>query len=486
MEERYTTANKAKKEGIRRAGRCLVLLFLAVLGPACKGETAPAAEAEEPAPSEPATAWTFDRLYREEREGPLRRIRPAADLRAAFLEVGAPEVPPYWTLSIYYRSSGDAKPGTLTWRGSAADLPSGTDTNSSADASEVFDFYPKNFPDRPLVFRSLRWGTLPEEITIEAEGVEILTVRVDVSLKDDPLVPVNADLGTMMYYPRSRWRNPGYELFTFNLYPDILYLISESFTVQSRFLKRLAFFTEKPGFAGTLAKDEAIADLRDWFAHDYRARDLARFFQLAREESFPLNPSELFLRDILVARGIILDDNGRYVEGRGALIALSVESRNRLPVYYVHETVHGLQFTMPEVRNLCNEFFDSLSSPEQDFIRTALVYREYNVLEDRDLLAAEATAYLLQQRPGETDRYFREYIRPWYVLYQERRLRNTEAPETSGSDTGGAYTDTVLGYLAANPGIFGRRGAALEERFQALTGLRAETFYDLLPKDRGL
>ncbi|MDR1142614.1 MAG: hypothetical protein LBK77_00150 [Spirochaetaceae bacterium] len=471
--ERYGTI-------IRHAGRCLVLLFLAVLGPACKGETAP--PAVEPVPAEPVTAWTFDRLYGGEREGPLWRIRPvpAADLRAAFLEAGAPEVPPKWVLSIHYRAPADAKPGILTWRGSAADVPSGTDTNAAAGAPELFDFYPKNFSGRPLVFQSLRWGALPEEITIEAEGVEILAVRVDVSLKDDPLVPVNADLGTMMYYPRSRWRNAEYELFTFNLYPDILYLISESFTVQSRFLKRLAFFTEKPGFAGTLAKDEAIADLRDWFAHDYRARDLARFFQLAREESFPLNPSELFLRDILVARGIILDDNGRYAEGRGALIALSVESRNRLPVYYVHETVHGLQFTMPEVQNLCNEFFDSLSSPEQDFIRTALVYREYNVLEDRGLLAAEATAYLLQQRPGETDRYFREYIRPWYVLYQERRLRN------AGETAEGSYTDAVLGYLAANPGIFGRRGAALEERFQALTGLRAETFYDLLPKDRSL
>ncbi|MDR2662228.1 MAG: hypothetical protein LBC31_04445 [Treponema sp.] len=476
MKEGYVTANINKvKKG--QVGRSLppLLLLLAVLGLSCKGETP--APPPEPAPAEPLSAWTFDGLYRGEREGPLWRIRPAADVGNAFLEAGAPEVPPHWVLSIYYRyrASADAKPGALTWRGSAADAPSGRGTNSSADAPAVFDFYPKNFPDRPLVFQSLRWGTLPEEITIEAEGVEILKVQVELSLKDDPLVPVSADLGTMMYYPRSRWRNAEYELFTFNLYPGILYLISESFTVQSRFLKRLAFFTEKPGFAGTLAKDEAIAGLRDWFAHDYRARDLARFFQLAREEQFPLNPSELLLRDILVARGIILDDKGRYVEGRGALIALSVESRNRLPVYYVHETVHGLQFTMPEVQNLCNEFFDSLSAPEQDFIRTALVYREYNVLEDRNLLAMEAAAYLLQQRPGETDRYFREYIRPWYVQYQERQ-RNA----------GGASTGAVLEYLAANPGIFGRRSAALEEKFQALTGLRAESFYDLLPKDRSL
>jgi hypothetical protein len=198
---------------------------------------------------------------------------------------------------------------------------------------------------------------------------------------------------------------------------------------------------------------------------------MARFFELAREQNFPLNQSELLLRDILLDRGIIRDSGNGIVEGEGALIALSVESRNRLPVYYVHETVHGLEFTMPELQRVFLDFFNSLSVQEKDFIRTALVYREYNVLEDRQLLASETAAYLLQQKPGETDRYFNDYIKPWYLAYK---------------NAGEGYADDVTVFLDKNPGIFGRRSAALQEKYQALTGLRAETFFDLLPKTRGL
>jgi hypothetical protein len=283
----------------------------------------------------------------------------------------------------------------------------------------------------------------------------------------------------MMYSPPSTWRNREYELFTFNLYPRILYLVSEGFSVQSRFLKRLAFFTEKPGFAGTLARDEDIAGLRDWFAHDYRARDLARFFDLAGKQNFPLNDSEILLRDILLTQGIIRIDRDAIVPGEGALIGLSVESRSRLPVYYVHETVHGLEFTMPALHTLFINYFNSLSSFEKDFLRTALIYREYNVDRDQNLLAAETMAYLLQQRPEETDRYFMEYIKPWYTGYHKLRLA---ALGKSGED----YTDPVLDFLAENPGIFGMRSRVLQKQFHELTGLRAETFFELLPKERRL
>ncbi|GHV86449.1 hypothetical protein AGMMS50230_20570 [Spirochaetia bacterium] len=296
------------------------------------------------------------------------------------------------------------------------------------------------------------------------------------------ITPINASLGAMLQYSPSRWRNPEYETFSFNLNPHIFYLVTKTFTVQSRFLKRLAFFTEKPGFAGTLARDEDIAGLRDWFAHDYSAGDLAAFFELARKENFALNSSEIELRDMLLAQGII-KNNGSYTEGEGALIGLSIESRDRLPVYYAHETIHGLEFTMPELQKLFMEFFDSLSSLEKNFIRTALVYRDYNVLADKQLLASETAAYLLQQKPEETEKYFREYVRPWYVAYQEARRGAVETEEAAEA---AEYTDPVMVFLAENPGIFGRRSAALQKSFRELTGLGPETFYDLLPKDRNL
>jgi hypothetical protein len=377
-----------------------------------------------------------------------------------------------WSLSLYYSWTGDAGsgggsgaivPGELIWR--------------SGPAAAALDFYPKALEHRPLVFNSERWGEPPEEITIQTgPGFEPREVKLEYR-REDPLVPLSADLGTMMYYPPSAWRNEDYEIFSFTLYPRIFYLITGSFEIQSRFLKRLAFFTEKPGFAGKLARDEEIETLRDWFAHDYRAGDIARFYELARERNFPLNPSEVLLRTMLLGHGIIRSEGGRYTEGEGALVGLSVESRNRLPVYYIHETIHGLEFTMPELGRLFLEFFHGLSGMEKVFIRDALAYRGYNVLEDERLLASEMASYLLQQRAEETDRYYREYIVPWYAAYH------------GGAAAGGddeAYSDGVTVFLAENPGIFGRRGASLGDRFFDLTGLRAETFYDLLPKNREL
>ncbi|MCL1815545.1 MAG: hypothetical protein FWG27_06990 [Treponema sp.] len=292
--------------------------------------------------------------------------------------------------------------------------------------------------------------------------------NLKIEIRPEGSIPIAADLKTMLHHPCSFWRNPEYEIFSHNLYPSLLYLITENFAVQSRFLKRIAFFTEKPGFAGRLARDEEISGLRDWFAHDYRARDLAAFFDLAREQIFPLNEDEIFLRDLLVSQGIIRNERGRYTEGEGALLGFSIESRDRLPVYFAHETVHGLIFIMPELQDFFVNFFDSLSTKEKEFLRDALTYREYNVLEDPQLLAFETAAYLLQQPPEETDQYFRDYIMIWYSAFHKG---NT-----------GAFT----AFLAANPGIFGRRSAVLQKEFEALTGLRTETFYDLLPKDRSL
>jgi hypothetical protein len=428
----------------------LFSLVCAALSLACGGklpaeEASPAVLAEENAASEKIPP------YIREKNGDrwILRANPAWENTA----------PASWSLVLYYSRTGpgSAVPGELSWK------PGGS------RAETVLDFYPKPFEDRPLVFNSGQWGELPEEITIKAEGFEPL--RVEVESRSGPFAPLNSDPGTMLYYPRSAWRNPEYELFTHNLYPQILYLVSGSFSIQSRFLKRLAFFVEKPGFAGRLARDEETAGLRDWYAHDYRARDMARFFDLVREQNFPLNQDETLLGEILLAQGIIKKEGERIVPGEGALVGLSAESRNRLPVYCVHETIHGLEFTMPELQKIFSDFFDLLSPQEKDFIKDALSYREYNVNADRNLLVSETAAYLLQQRPEETDTYFRDYFRPWYIAFH-------------GGASG--YTDETLNFLDANPGIFGRRSAALEPLFLELTGLKAENFYDLLPRDRSL
>jgi hypothetical protein len=104
--------------------------------------------------------------------------------------------------------------------------------------------------------------------------------------------PLAADPGMVLAWPEEAWRDRRYEVFRWENFPSLLIFDTADYAVQDRLLKRLAFFTEKTGFRGRLAPDDEIADLHGWNAHDYRAEDLAHFFQAARETNFPLLAEE--------------------------------------------------------------------------------------------------------------------------------------------------------------------------------------------------
>ncbi|MDR1390136.1 MAG: hypothetical protein LBJ31_09210 [Treponema sp.] len=369
-------------------------------------------------------------------------------------------LPERWLLNVHYLFQGSMD--QLGSRSLELVFPS--------SATEEFDFFPKN-GRRFIAFNSER-RDLPLEIRI-GEGEGDFTVT-GVEFKARPaasaiLEPISADLGTILYYPRSRWRQKDYEVFRFNHDSRILYLVSASHAVQSEFLRRLAFFVEKRGFAGRLSPDEEIKNLRDWGAHDYRGADLARFFQKAESENFPLNAGELFLRDLLLENGIIHRTRAGITAGEGALIGFSAEiTDDRLPAYFVHETIHGLYFTRSALRDAFKKTFDAYSETEKYFLRIAFDYREYNVMQDDDLLINETAAYLLQQRPRETPEYFLDIIGYWFRMASPPRMAETEA------------------WVKNNSAVFARRSEELQRQLFAVTGLRVENFFDLLPKNRRL
>ena len=83
---------------------------------------------------------------------------------------------------------------------------------------------------------------------------------------------------------------------------------------------------QKKGYTGRLSYDDEIKSMHGFNAHDYSAETLANFFALAEKENFPLNQSELHLRSILLENGVIRFENGKLVEGAGALLSISQES----------------------------------------------------------------------------------------------------------------------------------------------------------------
>ena len=276
----------------------------------------------------------------------------------------------------------------------------------------------------------------PETISIEAlagavvwlESFEIVRLAPDAgedsgaggetNLGDTPsatpspaaLHPLPADPGALLLYDQESWRQPDYELFAWSRFPRILIMDTASYATQSRFFKRLAFFVEKQGYRGRLVSDQEFADLHGFNAHDYRAEDLARFFQAAREQLFSLNPEEELLKQILLANGIIRDD-GVFSPGRGGILSISRSSYPLLRRHLLtHECAHGLFFSLPEFREASFQAWDRLPEQEQQFWKLFFRWMRYDT-DDPYLTVNEYQAYLFQQ-PRSGVRYYFTVLTP--------------------------------------------------------------------------
>jgi hypothetical protein len=176
--------------------------------------------------------------------------------------------------------------------------------------------------------------------------------------------------------------------------------------VQDRLLKRLAFFVEKTGFRGRLAPDAEIADLHGWNAHDYRAEDLALFFDAARRSYFPLSGEERGLETILLNEGVIRETTGGIAAGSGGIISVSRESADYLRFrFMVHEGFHGLFFIDEDFRDFSRRRWERLPATAKRFIVSFFEYQQYDI-KDEYLLINEFMAHILQQPVSQAGEYF--------------------------------------------------------------------------------
>jgi hypothetical protein len=227
-----------------------------------------------------------------------------------------------------------------------------------------------------------------------------------------PAEPVPADPGMVLAYPEEAWRDKRYEVFRWPSFPEILIFDTADYLVQERLFKRLAFFVEKKSYRGRLVSDGELEGQHGWNAHDYRAEDLASFFEAARETSFPLLPEEQELCFLLLENGIIRRDSsgGRILPGRGALISISRESTDYLRRrFLVHEGYHGLFFIDEDFRNFSRDRYEKLPREAKQFIRSFFDYQHYD-LQDSYLIVNEFMAYIMQQTVSQAGFYFGETL----------------------------------------------------------------------------
>lgn len=187
---------------------------------------------------------------------------------------------------------------------------------------------------------------------------------------------------------------------------SILIIEFADYQVQDRYFKRLAFFMEKPGYRGTLMTNEQMEGLHGWNAHDYSTEGLASFYNLVKQEDFPLNQEEWDFLQILLIKGILTYRDGIYDEGVGAVISITRESsaflRHR---FIVHETLHGIFFTDAEVREEIRQYWFSLTPEDRQLWRLFMQHNFYDP-SDEVLMYNELMGYTLQLYRAEVVNYF--------------------------------------------------------------------------------
>lgn len=278
--------------------------------------------------------------------------------------------------------------------------------------------------------------------------------------------PIPADFGTIISYRAQWWRQKGYEIFSWSLIPSVLVIDFRSLEVQSRFMTRLAFFVEKLGYVGRLWSNEALAGRHGWNAHDYRPEDLARFYTVALQEGFTLNPEEIALRTILLSSGLIVEQREAYRPGKGAVITVAHTGSYSLKhILLTHEGYHGIFFTHPEYQNRVFEIWDEADPHQKEIFRRFLRSKGYDV-GNPYLVVNEFQAYLMQQPLAEVDPYFRWRLRP-AVLHD-----------------GGETSSELSAYFRDHPHLFAGSARSIQDALRSTAGLDAGGLVSLELLDR--
>jgi hypothetical protein len=264
--------------------------------------------------------------------------------------------------------------------------------------------------------------------------------------------PLTADPGIVLAYPQENWRDPRFEIFRWEDFPAVLIFDTADYAVQDRLFKRLAFFTEKKGFRGRLAADGEIAALHGWNAHDYRAEDLARFYNAAAAEDFPLLAEERELRELLLRAGILrragTGAGTALKAGTGAVISVSRESAGYLrTLFMTHEGFHGLFFIDDDFRDFSRRRWEGLAPGAKRFILSYFEFQGYDV-EDEYLAVNEFMAHVLQQPVSQAARYFGETLSSRIDRSPRRRSVLPEREGDAWPAIGGAFRQEAAAFSA--------------------------------------
>ncbi len=173
---------------------------------------------------------------------------------------------------------------------------------------------------------------------------------------------------------------------------------------QGRMLNRVAAWAEKAGVphdrlltdAELAAAIQASGTTPDtyYYGHDYRAADIARFFQLADKEGIKLDPDEEALRGIMARAGSEPFGAGALITLPRADAANQVDAVARAVILH-HELAHGEYFTNATYNRYVHTIWDTvLTETERARFRSYLAEDGYDPAIE-DLMINEMQAYMM-------------------------------------------------------------------------------------------
>lgn len=309
----------------------------------------------------------------------------AASLESAKAAIGASKASLAGALLIRYASNSDAD---ITISAAGKKILA-----KCASAGKEIFLPASVFPDASSLERIT--VSVPGSVNLEAAYIEAVPAA-KVTAVDPGVVLLEPPLSAAEDFAWYRW----------DLLPSVIMFDFRNYAVQDAYLKRLAFFVEKKGFAGKLAKDEEISSLHGWNAHDYKTDDLARFFTTAEKTGFQLSVEERKLRDFLIEKKLLEKSGKEFLGLDGAIISISQESPAYLRhTFLTHESSHAIFFADKRYREFCISLWNSMSKDEKWFWFLYFGWMNYDT-SSAYLMANEMQAYLIQQPLKKAEEYF--------------------------------------------------------------------------------
>ncbi len=321
----------------------------------------------------------------------------------------------------------------------------------------------RNLKDNTVTFYTASIGFVPANITVEQfdtgldmmGSVEMKEIALDGKA---PMTPLPADFKQILEYSSNQWRYSDWEVYSWESFPGILIIDFQNFNIQSHMLKRLSYFVEKRGYTGKIHSFTRLSGKTDWNAHNYKAKDLAAFFTEAVRSGAVLTSAESYLRELLLANGIIEKSGEGYTGGENkGIVSVSQESTPHVrALLLTHEGYHGLFYAAPGLKELVYDLWDKLIPEAQemwvDYLKSADVWNyDYK---NGYLLRNEMLGYMMQQK--DFSEYFDNMMFPRLLKRipdkAEHYQQNRDVARQAFLDTAAKIGDFLLKEYNLSPG----------------------------------